>query len=92
MEETNKDKFEVLLYGTRRELLASAEAKSFGKYFEKHYTKIKEQWAVCYRADSTLNTNMYVEAFHHVLKYAYMKGKVNKSWTSVFCLTEANKR
>ena len=25
-----------------------------------------------------MNTNMYVEAFHRVLKYVYMKGKVNK--------------
>ena len=25
-----------------------------------------------------INTNMYVEAFHRVLKYVYMKGKVNK--------------
>ena len=78
MDETNKDKFEVLLDRTRRELLASAKTKSFGKYFEKYYAKIKEQWAVCYRADSTLNTNMYVEAFHRVLKHVYMKGKVNK--------------
>ena len=34
MEETNKDKFEVLLDRTRWELLASAKTKSFGKYFE----------------------------------------------------------
>ena len=63
IEETNKDKFEVLLDRISRELLASAETKSFGRYFEKYYAKIKEQWAMCYRADSTLNTNMYVEAF-----------------------------
>ena len=25
-----------------------------------------------------MNTNMYVEAFHRVLKYVYMKGRVNK--------------
>ena len=30
------------------------------------------------RKDAFINTNMYVEAFHRVLKYAYMKGKVNK--------------
>ena len=34
MEETNKDKFEVLLDRTRWELLASAKTKSFGKDFE----------------------------------------------------------
>ena len=30
------------------------------------------------RKESFVNTNMYVEAFHRVLKYIYFKGKVNK--------------
>ena len=81
IEETNKDKFEALLGRTRKELLASGKTRSFGKYFEKYYAKIKEHWAMCYRVDCTLNTNMYVEAFHRVLKYVYMKGKVNKRLT-----------
>ena len=38
----------------------------------------KEQWASCYRQQSFINTNMHVEAFHHVLKYIYLNGKVNK--------------
>ena len=25
-----------------------------------------------------INTNMYVEAFHHTLKYLHMKGKLNQ--------------
>ena len=33
---------------------------------------------MCYRKEATVNTNMYVEAFHRVLKYIYFKGKVNK--------------
>lgn len=36
------------------------------------------EWAACYRRDASVNTNMYVEAFHRVLKYVYFKGKVNK--------------
>ena len=67
-----------MLDRTRKELLASGKTRSFGKNFEKYYAKIKEQWAMCYRVDCTLNTNMYVEAFHRVLKHVYMKGKVNK--------------
>ncbi len=47
-------------------------------YFECHYAKRKEQWATCYRKEASINTNMYVEAFHQVLKYVYLKGKVNK--------------
>ena len=38
-------------------------------------------WASCYRKDAFVNTNMYivyVEAFHKVLKYIYLKGRVNK--------------
>ena len=76
MEESNEEK---LLDGTKEELLKSPTTRSFGKYLEKYYSNIKEQWALCYRKNSTLNTNMYVEAFHRVLKYIYMKGKVKKS-------------
>ena len=58
--------------------MTSRTTADFGKYFEKHYANTKEQWAACYRKDAFINTNMYVEAFHRVLKYVYMKGKVNK--------------
>ena len=37
----------------------------------KHNALRKKEWAKCYHA----NTNMYLEAFHHVVKYVYMKGK-----------------
>ena len=33
---------------------------------------------MCYRQGSFINTNMYVEAFHRVLKYIYLRGKVNR--------------
>ena len=78
---TGKDRFaraharvEILLDLTRNELSKSSLTASFGKYFEIHYAKNKEQWAACFRK----GTNMFVEAFHRVLKYVYMKGKVNK--------------
>ena len=51
---------------------------SFGIDFETHYAKNKKQWAGCYRKHPFVNTNMYVEAIHRVLRYIYMKGKVNK--------------
>ena len=53
IEETNKEKFEALLDRTRKELLASGKTRSFGKYFEMYYAKIKEQSAMCYRVDCT---------------------------------------
>ena len=33
---------------------------------------------MCYRKKAGINTNMHVESFHRLLKYVYMKGKVNK--------------
>ena len=33
---------------------------------------------MCFHKESLINTNMYVEAFHRVLKRVYLKGKVNK--------------
>ena len=45
------------------------------------------QWALCYRMGSGINTNMYVEAFHRVLKYVYLHGRVNRRLdTLVFTL------
>ena len=78
LEETNKEKFEVLLNETIQQLSSSKATEQFAKYFITHYVATKEQWAACYRIDASVNTNMYVEAFHRVLKYVYMKGRVNK--------------
>lgn len=78
LEETDINKFEVLLENTITGLKSSATTASFADYFSTYYGRRKEEWAVCYRKDSMVNTNMYVEAFHRVLKYLYLKGKVNK--------------
>ena len=78
LEETDTGKFENLLHKTVQQLNLSEVTQTFGKYFSQYYAKTKEQWAACYRKAAFVNTNMYVEAFHHVLKYIYMKGKVNK--------------
>ena len=77
LEETDKQKFEILLQQTIKEFKTSSITATFGKYFETHYAKTKEQWAACYRKDAFVNTNMYVEAFHRVLKH-YLKGRVNR--------------
>ena len=78
LEEPNKSKFQQLLDETITQLLNSKATERFGKYFSSHYASTKEQWAACYRADASVNTNMYVEAFHRVLKYIYFKGRINK--------------
>ena len=65
----------MFLDRTITELSHSSTTASFAKYFVVHYAYKKEQWAACYRKDAF---NMYVEAFHRVLKYVYMKGRINK--------------
>ena len=78
MEESDESKFNHLLNETQKQLSLSADTKGFSVYFDTHYVRRKQQWAGCYRKSSFINTNMYVEAFHRVLKHVYMKGKVNK--------------
>ena len=37
-----------------------------------------KQWAPCYRASTTVNTNMALESFHRVLKVCYLQKKQNR--------------
>ena len=78
LEETDEDKFEHLLKETQKQLAKSPTTSEFSDYFTKYYIPRKCQWAACYRKGSQLNTNMYVEAFHRLLKHIYMKGTCNK--------------
>ena len=78
LEETDMEKFEILLDKTLMEFRKSSITERFGKYFETHYAYKKEQWAACYRKDALINTNMHTEAFHRVLKYVYLRGRINK--------------
>ena len=78
MEETNVDRFEELLHEAEDQFASSEDTQQFGSYFETEYYRRPKQWAMCYRLNAGVNTNMFVEAFHHVLKYIYFKGRVNK--------------
>ena len=77
LDETDKDKFESLL---TKALIQwqSDELMDFREYFNSNYVPRKKEWATCYRINARVNTNMYAEAFHRVLKHIYMKGTVNK--------------
>ena len=55
--------------------LSQSVAPSFAAYFNSMYCTHVEQWAMCYRLGSPMNTNMYSEAFHHVLKIVYLEHK-----------------
>lgn len=78
MDETDKLKFEINLDTTLKQMSQSPEADSFFQYFKSHYVNRKTQWAACYRKFAFVNTNMYAESFHRVLKNVYLKGKTNK--------------
>ncbi len=78
LEETDITKFEKLLKSAVEYFNQSETAEDFGKYFSQYYLQRKEEWASCYRKAATVNSNMYVESFHHVFKYMYLMGKVNK--------------
>ena len=78
MEEGDENKFKTLLHKTMAQLGDSQATVGFAKYFNTHYVKRVEEWAACYRKSANINTNMYVESFHRILKYVYMKGCINK--------------
>ena len=78
LEQSEVSKFNSLLMRTAQQLQVNRDTAEFGQYFVKTYMHRKRQWANCYRQKAFINTNMYVEAFHHVLKYIYLNGKVNK--------------
>ena len=52
LEETNESIFESLLKETQHQLLLSADAQDFFKYFDKYYENSKQQWVGCYREGS----------------------------------------
>ena len=78
LDEKDCDKFEDFLQRTVQQLRVSTQTVEFEEYFTKFYVQRKTQWATCYRKKSGINTNMYVESFHRLIKYIYMRGRENK--------------
>lgn len=67
-----------VLRNSNNEVTRSNTTRTFGQYFEKEWIGRKEQWAYCHRIKFSINTNMFVEAFHRVFKRVYLGEKVNK--------------
>ncbi len=78
LEQTDETLFDDCLRGFLNRLTLSTKLAPFKKYFEKEWAPRKQQWAYCFRVGLGINTNMFVEAFHKVFKYQYLKGKTNK--------------
>ncbi len=74
--ETEEANFRVMLQDLLTYLKEFYE--SFYDYFMKNYCNRLQQWASCYRVRSTVNTNMFLEAFHRVLKIVYLYHKKNR--------------
>ena len=74
--ENNEAKFRVML----QEFLTYLKSKNdaYFKYFKDNYCTRVQQWASCYRYGCTVNTNMFLEAFHRVLKIIYFNHKQNR--------------
>lgn len=61
----------------------------FGKYFFEYYCGRDriEQWAKWGRRGSKVNTNMYIESFHRILKGKFLNGRQNRRMdTLIFTL------
>ena len=78
LEERDVERFDLLLQNTALQWSEDPSTVEFYKYFTANYSQRFKQWAMCYRKRACINTNMFVEAFHRVLKYVYLKGTVNK--------------
>ena len=78
LELLNVDLFESSLEMFVYNLIHSIVTKEFGEYFATYMVPIRQKWRYCYRAGDGIKTNMFVEAFHHNLKYNYSHGKHNK--------------
>ena len=76
MMETDIAKFRQLL--AQLLTLTLSIAPSFSTYFKDTYCTHVEQWATCYRVGTPMNTNMFSESFHRVLKVVYLQHKHNR--------------
>ena len=83
MEEMEEQKFYSLLESFLSSIQSDKAFEKCSDYFDAKYGRRYEQWAFCYRKRAGINTNMYAESFHRVLKHVYMKGKINKRLDSI---------
>ena len=78
LEETDEASFQDRLSTLVTGLASSQETRSFYEYFNSYWASKTSEWAYCYRLREGINTNMFVEAFHRVFKYKYLRGKSNR--------------
>ena len=74
--ETNIPTFRKLLAQTLTQCRETAPP--FAEYLNSRYCRNLEQWALCYRIGTPINTNMHIESSHRVLKIVYLQHKHNR--------------
>ena len=52
--------------------------EDFYKYFKMYYVPYIKESATYYRIGTIVNTNMFMESFHRVLKVVYFNNKQNR--------------
>ncbi|CAJ0603343.1 unnamed protein product [Cylicocyclus nassatus] len=52
-------------------------SEDFENYFRQNYLSRKEEWAPYARRNSSMNTTMFNERFHRLLKYSYLNKTTN---------------
>lgn len=72
---TSIDEFKVSLDQFIVNLLGDKDTAAYGSYFVQHYSTRSEVWAYCYRLRLGINTNIYLESYHKILKHTYLEGK-----------------
>ena len=74
--EISLPRFQVLLQQLISMIMESQP--EFCAYFQRNYVPRQQQWAMCHRRCMFVNTNMYVESFHRLLKVVYLESKQNR--------------
>ncbi|XP_050517553.1 uncharacterized protein LOC126892122 [Diabrotica virgifera virgifera] len=57
------------------QLQNDSDTLQFYQYFSRTYLNRLEMWAYCHRKYLGINTNMYLESLHKVIKHFYLEGR-----------------
>lgn len=75
LHETDEEAFGIEISQVTSQLLNDPDTVEFGKYFVNNYSTRVEKWAYFNRKHCGINTNMYLEALHKIIKHSYLDGK-----------------
>ncbi|KAL4083302.1 hypothetical protein QTP88_028631 [Uroleucon formosanum] len=88
---TSVEQFQSCLQKCIKDLSEDSDTIAFCKYFQRIYANQPENWTYFYRLRLGINTNMFLESFHKILKHIYLEGKkirrLDKSINALMKLT-----